>query len=175
MVAALVLAAALAVGPAGHHVRTSDRQIQHLFDRGLAQSPTLRRLVAMLDASDVIVYLEPKRSRQALGGYLSHHIVTTGSIRYLRVLVETTGTPRVLVSLMAHELQHAVEVAEVPDARDADDLDRLFRGLAAPSGCEATDCYETDAAKQVERTVNEEMSSRHRVRTLAIDGTGKVD
>lgn len=35
----------------------------------------------------------------------------SGANSILRVLVETKGTPAVLVSLMAHELRHAVEVA----------------------------------------------------------------
>jgi hypothetical protein len=47
--------------------------------------------VDTLDQSDVIVYVEPKTDRQALGAYLSHSVVTTGSHRYLRIRMDLHG------------------------------------------------------------------------------------
>jgi hypothetical protein len=144
------------------HVRASEPKILALIDAGLSGSATFGRLVAKLNASDTIVYIDPKRTRQALGGYLAHNIVAQGEYRYLHVVVEISGSQRRLVSLLAHELQHAVEVAQTPDARDAESLERMFSRLAIKFGCGGTTCYETQAAKDVEYTVLEELKGARR-------------
>jgi hypothetical protein len=153
----------LAIAPqdsSARHVRATDPKILSIVDAGLSGSATFRGLIAALDASDVIVYIEPKRSRQALGGYLAHNIVAQGHYRYLHIAVETAGSRHRLVSLLAHELEHAVEVAQTPDARDAESLARMFSRLAVAFGCGGTTCYETQAAKDVEYTVGEELKAR---------------
>jgi hypothetical protein len=65
---------------------------------------------------------------------------------------------------------HAVELAHTPDARDAQILERLFAELAVKFGCGGTTCYETQAAKDVERVVLEELKTR-RVRGISVSGT----
>ena len=142
------------------HVRATEQKILKLIDAGLSRSETFRRLVATLNESDVIVYIEPKLTHQALGGYLAHNVVAQGNHRYLHIAVQTQGSERRLVSLLAHELQHAVEVAQAPEARDAESLERTFSRLAVMFGCGGTTCYETQAAKNVEHIVNEEFAAR---------------
>jgi hypothetical protein len=141
------------------HVRTTDPKVLVLIDAGLSRSATFRRLVDILNESDVIVYVERKRGRQALGGYLAHNIVTRGEYRYLRIAVETQGAQRRLVSLLGHELQHAVEVAQSPDVRDAKSLERMFDRLALEFGCGGTTCSETPGAKDIEHIVSEEFAA----------------
>src|SRR5580765_7193432 len=102
---------------AERHVRATEPRILALIDAGLSRSATFRRLVEALDASDVIVYIEPKLTRQDLGGFLSHQMIARGVFRYLRIAVKMQGAEGRLVPLLAHELQHAVEVAQSPDAR----------------------------------------------------------
>jgi hypothetical protein len=116
MIATIVLMTTLtaADGP-GPHVRSSVPRLAALLTRGVECSSTVRHLVATLDASDVIVYIEPKQRRPSLSGYLSHHIVTVAGIRYLRIYVEMQGAERQLISLIGHELQHAVEVAQAAE------------------------------------------------------------
>jgi len=163
MVAAILLATIMAAaGPTGHHVRSTDRQIQGILVRGLEQSPTLRRLVEVLDQSDVIVYLEVKREQHGLGGYLSHRVVTAGGIRYLRVKLILAGPIEQVVGLMAHELQHAVEVAQTPGARDLESLQRLFVRVGLSTACDPSRCFETQAALDVQDAVREEMNERKR-------------
>jgi hypothetical protein len=149
-------------GSSATHVRTTEPKILSIVDAGVAASATFRGLIAALDASDVIVYIEPKRSRQALGGYLAHTIVAQGNYRYLRIAVDVAGGERRLVALLAHELQHAVEVARTPDARDQEGLERLFRDLAVTFCCGSTTCSETQAAKDVESLVGEELKAHTR-------------
>lgn len=141
------------------HVRATEPKVLALIEAGLSHSATFRRLVDILNESDVIVYVERKRERQALGGYLAHNIVTRGEYRYLRIGVETQGAERRLVSLLGHELQHAVEVAQSPDVRDAESLERMFSRLALKFGCGGTTCSETQAAKDIEHIVSEEFAA----------------
>ena len=155
----LTLAVTSQVFPDGH-VRTTEPKILQLIDAGLSHSDTFRRLVATLNESDVIVYIEPKLLRRALGGYLAHNVVARGGYRYLHIAVETQGAERRLVSLLAHELQHAVEVAQTPDAQDEESLQRMFARLAVKFGCGGTTCSETQAAKDVEYIVREEFAAR---------------
>jgi len=126
MVALMVLALAL-TGPevSTRHVRATDSRILTLIDAGISGSATFRGLVAILNESDVMVYVEPNLTRQTLGGYLVHNIVAQGRFRYLRIAIEIAGSERRLVSLLAHELQHAVEVAQTPEARDPKSLERF--------------------------------------------------
>src|SRR5215467_9553019 len=60
------------------HVRTTHPGILALIEAGLSRSDTFRRLVDTLNASDLIVYIEPKLTRQQLGGYLAHNVVIAG-------------------------------------------------------------------------------------------------
>ena len=74
MVAALVLASVINVAdkpPLHRHVRSTDGRIRVLIEKGVARSTTFRHLMDVLDASDVIVYFDPKLSRPLLHGYLS--------------------------------------------------------------------------------------------------------
>lgn len=141
------------------HVRAAEPRILALIDAGTTRSATFRRLIAALDESDVIVYIEPKVTRQALGGYLAHNITTAGAYRYLHVAIETAGSEGRLIPLLAHELQHAIEVAQSPDARDSESLERVFGRLAVRFGCGGTSCSETQAAKDVERVVGDELKT----------------
>jgi hypothetical protein len=136
----------------------ANRRFSGLVTAGLSRSDTFRRLVATLNASDVVVYVEPKLTRQALGGYLAHSIVTQGGRRYVHIAIGMQGAERRLVSLLAHELQHAVEVAQTPDVQDVESLQRMFSRLAIEFGCGGTTCYETQAAKDVEYIVSEEFA-----------------
>jgi hypothetical protein len=159
IVATMMLAAVLmAQDPSATHVRTSQPKIAALLEAGCQQSATFSKLVDTLNASDVIVYVEPKLDRKSLRAYLAHFLVSRGGYRYLRINMDTHGEYKRLVPVLAHELQHAVEVAGNPDVRDARGLDRLFKRLGTKSGCGATfSCSETEAAIDVERAVDREL------------------
>jgi PadR family transcriptional regulator PadR len=163
---AMVMLAATLLSPVSEdstHVRTMEPRILALIHDGKVRSETFRRLVTTLDASDVIVYLDPKMTRQMLGGYLSHDVGGHGEWRYLRIAVDFQGARN---RVIAHELQHAVEVAQAPEARDTESLERMFSHLAIQGGCGGTTCYETQASRNVEYAVGDELKvasrqSRH--------------
>jgi hypothetical protein len=159
MVAGLVLASLIAIAgqPVSlRHVRATEARILAIVEEGVARSATFRRLVETLDASDVIVYLEPKFGRGALAGYLAHRMVAAGPMRYLKIGLDLNGGRDRLVALVAHELQHAVEVAEVTAVRDSESMVHLFERAAIPLVC-GDGCYETRAALDVQEAVLAEL------------------
>ncbi|HVQ14071.1 MAG TPA: hypothetical protein VMS40_10785 [Vicinamibacterales bacterium] len=163
MFTVIVLALALtAQDSSARHVRATGAKIESVIDAGIAGSATFRGLIETLNQSDVIVYIEPIRTRRPLTGFLSHNVVTRGQYRYLRIAVEIAGSKRRLASVLAHELQHAVEVANAPDARDPESLERLFDRLATGFGCGLTSCFETRAAMDVESIVEDELAASER-------------
>jgi hypothetical protein len=115
------------------HAHATKRSILALTNAGIARSATFRDLIGTLNASDVIVSIEPKVTRPHLRGYLANQIVAEGD-RYMRIAIETSGSQNRLVRLLAHELQHAVEVAQAPEARDEASLRRALASLAVRSG-----------------------------------------
>jgi len=163
MLTIMVLALVVMGQDSSHrHVRASEPRILALIDAGLSRSATFRSLVAGLDESDVIVYIDAKFTRESLGGYLAHDVVVRGGYRYLRIAVDTTGSQDRLVALLAHELQHATEIAQAPDALDGESLRRVFARLSVQFGCSGTTCYETQAAKDIEHIVGDELKAARR-------------
>jgi hypothetical protein len=163
MVEIILLAAVMAgQGAPAPHVRTSEPKITALIDAGRRRSATFRQLIETLDRSDLIVYVDAKKmSREEFGGYLSHKIVVGGGFRYLRVAIDLHGVADRLVPVLAHELQHAVEVSEHPDIHDEYGLEQLFERLGVKYGCVSSTCSESDAAINVQATVAAEIAAAH--------------
>jgi len=156
----MMLAAALgAQAPCVTHVRSDEPKIVRLIDAGRAQSETFRRLLDRLDESDVIVYIHPKQTHQALGGFLSHGVVVAGGCRYLHVGMTMLGADRWLIALLAHELQHVVEVADHPEARDRRSVAAMFELMTIKFACGESNCAETQAAQDVQNAVNDELGA----------------
>jgi hypothetical protein len=169
MVAGLVLASLIEIAGqpvSNRHVRTPEARILAIVEEGVAESATFRRLVETLDASDVIVYLEPKLDGRGLGGYLSHRMVVAGPMRYLKIAVDLRGGRDRLVALVAHELQHAVEVAEASEVRDSQSMVRLFERRTIAQSC-GGGCFETAAALDVQEAVLAELRPRRAVSVTA--------
>ena len=160
MVALIMVAAVLASqGPSTTHVRTTEPTIAALIAGGVSKSGTFRHLIDSLNASDVIVYVEPQLTRQALGGFLENGVVVSGGYRYLRVAISMRGAKGRIIPILAHELQHALEVAQDPKAVDAITVERLFARLDVPFGCDGSSCSETKAAKDVEDAVSADLKA----------------
>jgi hypothetical protein len=147
------------------HVRSSEPRILALINTGLARSATIRRLVDTLNESDVIVYIETQVTRESrqvhresLDAYLIHHVVDQGGHRYLRIGLGARGAEKRLIGVLAHELQHAVEIARAPEVRDDQKLQAFFSRASLSFNCAGT-CYETQEAKDIQRIVSEELAA----------------
>jgi len=136
-------------------VRTTEPYMSALVRQGYDRSPTFRHLVDTLQHSNVIVVVQPGMCR---GGRIRSCLVgVAGSDRdrLIRIKVDPTHTIKDgLIAAVAHELQHAVEIAEHPEVTDAAGLLKLYRHLAFGRCHEglSEEC-ETKRALETERTV----------------------
>jgi hypothetical protein len=103
------------------------------LDAALACSPTVAGLATALSAHDVLVSIVVTHVRgwtgtDVLNGRLVFLSATPG-VRHLRIEVNSPPDDRVTIGLLAHELQHAAEVAAAPDVRDDESVATLFRKI----------------------------------------------
>jgi hypothetical protein len=121
----------------------------------LIRSRTFASLLTTLSHTDVIVYIEsvmvlPKNTM----GRLSL-MPLAGDFRYLRVQIRSDLSRREAISLIGHELQHALEIAGAADVRDSTSLIRLYEQIGHISNGEHA--YDTDAAQDTGRVVRREL------------------
>jgi hypothetical protein len=113
----------------GPHVRPLTEAATCLLREATARSPAVRSLVEALDRSDVIVYLtdaiDEDRHRDVVG-FLAF-LAAGPHIRYLVIqLRRWQEAPWERVASLAHELQHAMEVARAPEVRSEAALAALY-------------------------------------------------
>ena len=146
---ALALIVPLAVTPAAAdpsaRLRPQSPQDARWLADGIARSETFRALVARIERGDVIVYLE---SQPALGQGLSACLTwmgTTPQARYVRASVRRDLTARNALAMIAHELQHVVELIDHPGVQSERNLADLYQRIGRSTGS-AGDRWDTTTA-----------------------------
>ena len=136
------------------HVRTQDRSVRLLLKRGFNRSTTFAHLMARLEHSDVIVYIEEvPRLPGALEGRMMM-LPTAHGQRYVRIQIALHGTPDESVALLGHELQHAIEVAQELAVNDQTQLAALYQRIGTRGGPHV---YDTFAAQEIGRVIRREL------------------
>jgi hypothetical protein len=166
--AAIVLGVSLAAGTAAadtprrfvydnphRHVRPTSPFGRDLIETGMARSATFRRLVHRIEASDVFVYVQLQPVLPTGIGGVLEFVGAGGDVRFLRITLAGQYHRSMLVALLGHELQHAVEVAEAPNVRSAAQLERLYRTIGHPVGRHR---YDSVAARFAGQTVRDELN-----------------
>jgi hypothetical protein len=138
-------------------VRAPEPKVRALLATGLSSSPTFASLLTAISETDVIVYIEtmmtlPKDTM----GRLSMVPLQHGQ-RYLRIQIRNDLPPRDAIALIAHEMQHALEVATAREVRSDRDMINLYERIGHSSGGEHA--YDTDAAQETGRRVRRELAS----------------
>lgn len=111
------------------HVRASDPQVRAWIRNGAIESRTLQALLAQLAESDIIVHVELV-DRIAGGADGQMYFVTAKpTVRYLRIEIVRPRSHADTIALIAHELQHAAEVADAPRVRDSISLSTFYLGM----------------------------------------------
>lgn len=148
------LTAAAALDAPTRHVRTTDAAVRSLLARGFRRSNTFASLIARLQESDVIVYVEHlPRLPGGLQGRMMM-LPRAHAFRYVRIQITMQGTLEDSIALLGHELQHAIEVADSPDVGDQDTLSQLYQRIGMRGGPHV---YDTIAAQEVGRAVLKEL------------------
>ena len=139
----------------GPHVRGASPAMTKLLTEGIDRSPTFAALVAAIDKSDVIVHVqEVERLGHGVDGQLSF-VYANDDVRYLRAQVRTRRGAADTMSVIGHELQHALEVAAHPSVRD----EKAFAALYVRIGDRAEPHrFDTAAAREAGARVRRELN-----------------
>jgi hypothetical protein len=163
IVLSLVLTAATAAAgqpdwwrAGGPRLRPQDSRTTTLLRQGVARSTTLRQLVERLEAGDLIVYIAMSPTlKKHLAGQMTW-MTDTGAFRYVRIAISTDLGADQLIAALAHELQHAVEVAADAGVVDEKTMAALYQRIGQPSRTMGA-AWETAAAQQTGIRVRREL------------------
>jgi hypothetical protein len=153
---------ALTVAPAAaernardRHLRSAEPELVDLIAVGVRTSPTLRRLVDRVEASDVVVYVTFDRSPSPHAGHIALMSTVPGR-RYLRISLDRRYLGCQRLALLGHELQHAVEIADAPWVIDHESVASLYKSIGFRSDNGHTDCYDSRLAIETGRQIQRE-------------------
>jgi hypothetical protein len=143
------------VGSRDSRIRCLDREARRIVERAVAGSPTVARMFADLEKSDLIVGIQLCPLPKPLLGE-ARIVMATPDVRYVRIRIKIPDSTDALISVLGHELQHALELAAARDVRTAEAQAELFRriGYERHSG----GYFETPAALDASRAVAAEIA-----------------
>ncbi len=128
-----------------------------LIDDAVASSPTVRALVARITASDVVVFVACERSPAVKASGRLNFMASAGGLRYLVVRLKPARRSAA-IAMLAHELQHAAEIADTPAIVDDESLGREYERIGYRShASHGGVAFDTKAAVDTGRRVAEEL------------------
>jgi hypothetical protein len=141
-------------------VMAADPTHRELIGQGVERSATFRQLIADIDASPWLVFVQTGRCPEKLTvACLLHFVGTFDGKPYLRVIAH--AGPRHadnVIAVLAHELQHAREAIQAAGVEDAKGLRDLFARIGRVSVTRpGVMTYETAQAVRVGETVWREL------------------
>jgi hypothetical protein len=138
-----------------------------LITDATTRSAIVCQQIEQLAATDAIVYVEIVASPEIP---LARTKLVAGSadVRFLRVSINARIASWDRIALLAHELQHALEIAGAPEVRDDEGVRQLYARIGYDGG---PNRYETAAARQVEWRVRAEVARHSRVAATRADQT----
>jgi hypothetical protein len=140
---------------ADRRVRTTDPKIHKLLEEGVRRSSTFGSLVAELNATDVIVYIESVKDLPlSVAGQLLL-VPMANYQRYLRIQIAPHGSTNEHIATIGHELCHALEIAAAPEVRDQSGLIHLYRRIGRMGV--GVHSFDTLAAQHTGRKVKNEL------------------
>jgi hypothetical protein len=144
-------------------LRCFDEQLMDLVQQGLARSGTLQELVSHLERAGVIVFLSYNHQLPPGTAGRTRLMAASAGWRYLSIELSGGVSRPDLLSLLGHELQHAVEIADAPEVVDDATLTALYRRISSDSGGHSAEGYvwfETQSAIDTGRRILNELYGR---------------
>lgn len=138
-------------------------RIDELVEAGRARSPTFRRLVDEIEQGDWLVFVQSGTCPdKVMIACLPHIVGTYDGRRYLRVIVDARDRHAdQVIGMIAHELQHALEIVASGSVSDGRSLLALTRTISTSRIRTAgATVYETKSAQHVGWTVLRELQRR---------------
>lgn len=138
------------------HIRPLTASSAKLVTDAAARSPIVSALLDSLEQTDVFVYVKDCIDEVSHPRAFVRFVAYTPGRRYLLIQIDRWRVmPNQCTAWLAHELQHALEVASAPEVTDAASLARLYRRIGYESG---PGQFETDLAQAVGRRVFDELA-----------------
>ena len=138
-------------------IRAAGQRVDSLVKEGVRRSRTFAGLVADIHRTNVIVYVELSMGLPADVAGRILFAGAAGEHRYLRVQVRSTLTRDQMISVIAHELRHALEVAAERSVVNDKALEAFYKRIGDAS--HAGGGYDTEAARVAQRVVRRELNS----------------
>lgn len=117
-----------AVSAQTFHLRPLDPWGTESVERGMARSPSIRKLSAEIHASDLIVYVQSRSIMPPGVAGMTQLITRTGGYRYVRIAIYRELSPDARAAILGHELQHACELAR-STASDSNQVRTLYEAI----------------------------------------------
>jgi hypothetical protein len=130
----------------GDRLRPQGDRVAHWLREARRRSPTVRRLVQRIEQSDVIVYLDINRALAPNVAACLTWMAATNSRRIVRASFRMNLGVNDAIAMVAHELQHVVEVIDHPEVRSTGTLLDLYTRIGHATG---TDGLRWDTADAV--------------------------
>jgi len=129
-IGAFMLLAANGEAAEFEHVRSEEASIRGLLRNGYERSTTFKALVDEIESRPGIVYIaQAVALSRGMHGALLHAVGGSREIPIFRVLLKTNLGREEAMAILAHELQHVLEVLHAGSPADAAAMARLFGAL----------------------------------------------
>jgi hypothetical protein len=155
--------------PPAPRVRGTNLDAAQLLEELVARSPTARELVDRLNQSDMLIYVRYRAfSTMTLRGHIGL-LSFADHRRLFAIEIDPRHTLTDRLVALAHELRHAVEIADASSVWDAQSMAALYEAigdLTSDAGGQAT--YETMAATDTGRQVRSELTTSAAANDAAI-------
>jgi hypothetical protein len=139
-----------------NHVRSADARIRRLMAEGYSRSRTFATLVDAIDELPCVVYVAHIANlSQGMEAALLHRADGSRELPIMRVLVREGLSNTRGIAVLAHELQHVVEVAQAGAAAGGAAMQQLFGRIGAAQ--DGWRMFETQAAYRVTESVLDEL------------------
>ena len=136
-------------------IRSPQPRLLKLMAEGARRSKTFADLLSRIHQTNLIVYVEASQrlGSETLGRILLQTVA--GGQRYVRVQVRAMLPRDQTIAVIAHELRHALEVAEDLTVVDDETMAQLYRRIGHIS--DGRKAFDTDAARSTGIRVREEL------------------
>jgi len=144
--------------------------VQSLLTDAIAQSAVINDLIRRLAQTDTFAYVELTASPEVPTARTKLVTAVAGA-RFVRIALNMLLSRWDRLPLLAHELQHAVEVAEDRDVTSPADLRVLYRRVGIQTGA---DRYDSIAARRAGYDVLREEATNRRHSTREASAMGSL-
>jgi hypothetical protein len=145
------------------NLHTSDAEAASAVIRCYEHSPTCHRIIDDIESTSTVLLIRHGECQPGKGGSCLQFARTLPDARYLHVVLDRNLYGQALLSVTAHELQHALEVVRAPEVVDVHSFRSLYKriGFLRSASREHED-WETEEAQRIARVVSKEVSQSKR-------------